>query len=178
MKKVKVAIGSKNPVKLQATEKAFGLVWPDKDFEFVSIETKSGVSDQPMSDQETIKGATNRAKQAQKETGADFGVGLEGGIVKVDNQYFARAWMAVINKKGEIGLGSTLSAPLPDKFMKLVNNGIELGKAHDIISGRENTKQQEGYFGLVSSNLVTREKGYINAIVMALAKFKKPDIFE
>lgn len=178
MEKIKVAIGSKNPVKLQATKNAFMFVWPDKDFEFISVETNSGVNDQPMSDEETIKGAESRAKQAQEKIKADFGVGLEGGICKINNQYFARAWMAVMDKNGDIGLGSTLSAPLPDKFMKLINDGVELGKAHDIITGRENTKQQEGYFGFISSNHITREKGYINAMIMALAKFKKPDIFE
>jgi len=47
-----------------------------------------------------------------------------------------------------------------------------------MITGKENTKQDNGYFGIISDNLITREKGYIDAVIMALARFKKPEIFE
>ena len=43
---------------------------------------QSGVSPQPFSDEETIQGAINRARAAVKETGADIGIGLEGGYRK------------------------------------------------------------------------------------------------
>jgi len=62
--------------------------------------------------------------------------------------------------------------------MKLINKGVELDKANDMITGKENTKQDNGYFGIISDNLITREKGYIDAVIMALARFKKPEIFE
>ena len=76
---MKVAIGSKNPVKIEAVKEAFGKVWPDQDFEFIGIEVPSGVPDQPMSDEESIKGATTRANNALDRLNADFGIGLEGG---------------------------------------------------------------------------------------------------
>ena len=68
-----VAVGSLNPVKIQATLNAFKKFWPDKSWKIIGIETPSGVSDQPMSDNEYIKGAFKKIK-------ADFGVGLEGGL--------------------------------------------------------------------------------------------------
>lgn len=174
---MKVAIGSKNLVKIRAVKKAFACFWPKQRFEFVGLRAASGVKDQPRSDKECIKGAFNRAKKAQQKTGADFSVGIEGGICEAENLYFARAWMVVINKKGETGIGSSLSAPLSQKFMNLIDKGFELGKANDIITGRKNTKQKEGYFGLISDNLITREKGYRDGIIMALAKFKKTEFF-
>ena len=48
----KVVIASKNPVKINATEKAFEDVFTDG-FEFEGISTDSLVSDQPLSDKET-----------------------------------------------------------------------------------------------------------------------------
>ena len=60
----KVVIASKNPVKINATEKAFEDVFTDG-FEFEGISTDSLVSDQPLSDKETLQGATNRLKNVQ-----------------------------------------------------------------------------------------------------------------
>ena len=61
---MKVAIGSTNPVKIAAVKSAFKKVWPNKKFTFKGIKVNSGVSHQPMSDIESIKGAGNRAKKA------------------------------------------------------------------------------------------------------------------
>ncbi|KKS04790.1 MAG: putative non-canonical purine NTP phosphatase [Candidatus Curtissbacteria bacterium GW2011_GWA2_41_24] len=79
---MKIAVGSTNPVKIEAAKRAFGKVWPKKKLEIVGIEVPSGVSQQPMTDKEAVKGARNRAKVAIKSARADFGVGLEGGLQK------------------------------------------------------------------------------------------------
>ena len=61
----------------------FRLVWP----------VASGVSDQPMSEEETKQGAENRAKAAAAafaqagESGPDFAVGLEGGVGRCGEGY-------------------------------------------------------------------------------------------
>ena len=52
----KVIIASKNPVKINATKKAFEEVFNDH-FEFEGVSADSSVSDQPMSNKETLKGA-------------------------------------------------------------------------------------------------------------------------
>ncbi len=173
----RVAIGSRNPVKINCVKKAFRKYLPKVKFEFIAQSVPSGVEDQPMSDRECILGAKNRAKRVLQKLKADYGVGIEGGIIKIDGQYFARAWVAIVNNKGVIGLSSSLSAPMPPKFMKLINNGMELGKANDMITGGKNTKHKEGYFGFISDSIITRKKGYIDAVVMALARFKKSNLF-
>lgn len=175
---VTVAIGSQNPVKVNCTKKAFSSCWPKIEFEYIAVTVPSGVKDQPLSDKECILGAKNRAKRALKIAKTDYGVGIEGGIIKMNGNFFARAWVVVVNKMGVVGFGSSLSAPVPPKYMKLIKKGIELGKVNDMITGRENTKHDNGYFGFISDNLVTREKGYTDAVIMALARFRKPEIFE
>lgn len=50
---MKVAVGSENPVKIQAVAEAFEKVWPKKKFEVIGTKVPSGVSDQPMSDEES-----------------------------------------------------------------------------------------------------------------------------
>ena len=61
----KVIIASKNPVKINATKQAFESVFPTEQFEFIGIRVPSFVSDQPMSDEETLEGAINRAENAK-----------------------------------------------------------------------------------------------------------------
>ena len=78
-----IAVGSLNPVKLAAVEEAFSIVWPDTVWDVIGVAVISGVSAQPMSDIESIKGAINRAKISITELEADYGVGLEGGLQKI-----------------------------------------------------------------------------------------------
>ena len=54
---MKVAVCSTNPVKIEATRQAFAKVWPKEKWEIISVEVESGVSNQPMSDKESIKQA-------------------------------------------------------------------------------------------------------------------------
>ena len=60
----KVIIASLNPVKIESVKIGFQKMFPDKDFEFEGVAVPSGVSDQPMSNKETLTGAVNRAVNA------------------------------------------------------------------------------------------------------------------
>ena len=96
----KVLIASRNPVKINATKKAFEEVFTDR-FEFEGVSADSLVSDQPMSNDETLKGATNRLQNIQ-HLEADYLVSIEGGVDLLDNNYEAFAWI-VISDKQKIG---------------------------------------------------------------------------
>lgn len=175
---MKVAIGSDNPVKISAVKKAFNKVWPKTKFDFVGIKVSSGVSHQPMSDRETIQGATNRARRARDFAKADFGVGLEGGIQKIGNKWFDCGWIVVMDKKGNTGVGSSLRMHVPRIMMTYVKKGMEIGTIDDMLFNVKNSKKGTGHFGLMSNNLITREKGYIEAVISALARFINPQLFK
>lgn len=174
---MKVAVGSKNPVKIEAVRLAFEAVWPDEVWEVVGTDVTSGVSDQPMSDRESIKGAKNRANRALKKANADFGVGLEGGIQKTAGEWFDSGWMVVVDKAGTIGIGSSIKMHTPDKFMEYVHKGLELGEVCDIIFKRKNSKHAEGQFGLMTKNLITRTEGYRQGLISALVRFIHPELY-
>ncbi|MCQ6508018.1 DUF84 family protein, partial [Vibrio parahaemolyticus] len=60
---------------------AFQSAFPQQGFEFVGIRVPSEVADQPMTKEETHRGALNRFKNAKLEMQtAEFYVGLESGI--------------------------------------------------------------------------------------------------
>ncbi|WP_373396007.1 DUF84 family protein [Algoriphagus halophilus] len=60
-----IIVGSKNPVKISCTESAFSEAF-SKSFLVNGVNTSSGVSDQPVGSEETLKGAKNRATNAKK----------------------------------------------------------------------------------------------------------------
>lgn len=175
---MKVAIGSTNPVKIKAVEDAFKKVWPSKRFKFISIEVNSGVSSQPMSDLESIRGARNRAKRVLKSSGADFSVGLEGGLQKIGKDWFDSGWIVVLSKEGEEGIGSSIKMRTPSKMIEHIKSGLELGEVDDLLFGVSNSKQKEGHFGLMTKNKINRAKAYRDAVISALARFINPAIFD
>ncbi len=174
---MKVAVGSKNPVKIAAVHEAFKKIFPDTHWHVEGLEVDSGVAHQPMSDEESIVGATNRATRAIKELGGDYGVGLEGGLQEIHGQWFDSGWIVVVDKTGNKGIGSTIKMPTPAKLMALVSKGIELGKANDIVFQTTNSKEAEGHFGLMTRNAITRTSGYRDGVIAALARFIHPDLF-
>ena len=174
---MRVAVGSKNPVKIAATKQAFEMVFPEEEWIVEGIDVHSEVSDQPMSDKECITGARNRANKARKKLKSEFGVGLEGGLHEIDGQWFDCGWIIVVNKKGEEGCGSTIKIATPKKFMKLVHQGVELGVANDIVFKTKNSKQSDGHFGLMTRNAITRTTGYRDGVIAALSRFVHANLY-
>jgi inosine/xanthosine triphosphatase len=171
-----VAIGSHNPVKIEAVKKAFTTVLGGV-LEFVTKEVPSGVPDQPFGDA-MREGAQNRAKAAQRQTDADYGVGLEGGIEIVDGVWYATAWCAVVDRDEVLHCAHSLGVPLPDSFrVKIEQEGKELGVVQDELLGTKNAKHKEGFFGFATGNYVTREHGYTDALVAALAPIARKDTY-
>ena len=174
---MRVAVGSKNPVKIEATRLAFEALWPEELWEVSGADVSSGVSSQPMSDEESIAGARNRARQAIEKTGADYGVGLEGGLHKIGEHYFDCGWVVAINREGVEGIGSTAKILTPPRIMELIHQGMELGEANDVVFGTTNSKQNEGHFGLMTKNVITRADVYMQGVIMALSRFVHPHLF-
>ena len=174
----KVVVGSKNPVKLEATKEAFGIIFPDDEFEFIACSAESGVSDQPFGSDETKLGATNRSdncKIAFPE--ADYFVGLEGGLEEVGNEHWVFAWMCIQNKGGIYGFGRVGSFLLPYKVSELIRDGKELSDASDIVFNEVNSGYKGGTISTVTNGYMTRKDYYKEAIVYALIPFANPDLY-
>jgi inosine/xanthosine triphosphatase len=167
-----VVVASKNPVKINATRRAFEIQFPGREIRIVSAEAESGVDDQPFSDDETRHGAINRAHNAgESQPGADFWVGLEGGVDTFNGQLMAFAWMAVLGPDGRTGTARTVTLPLPPAVRKRVEQGMELGEANDQVFDTQNSKHAGGAFGLLTDGRLTREGVYTETLVLALVPF-------
>lgn len=174
----KVIVASTNPVKINTAEIGFAKMFPETTFDVTGVSAESEVSDQPMSEEETLKGATNRAENASnKAPEADYWVGIEGGLEEINGGMEAFAWIVVKSKNGMVGKGRTGSFFLPKKVVELIEEGKELGEADDIVFGRTNSKQSNGAVGILTGDVLTRTTYYEPAVILALIPFKNPELY-
>lgn len=179
----KVYITSKNPVKVEAVVEALRRSLPYNNFEFISVSVESGVSDQPMTREETSRGSSNRVHAAMvAHPDGHYYVGIEGGVEKDHHGLGCFAYVSIGSPKsaGSRNLSTTSTGTfyLPHQVADLViNQGMELGDADDIVFKGENTKQKNGAIGLLTDNLVTRKDFYIPTVIMAMIPFLKPNLY-
>ena len=175
----KIVVASKNPVKINATLNGFRKMFPEETFEAEGVSVPSEVSAQPKNDSEIFQGAWNRANNASEAIpGADFWVGIEGGIEEKNGEMEAFAWIIIKGKDGKFGKGRTGTFFLPTKVAELIREGKELGEADDIVFQRKNSKQENGAVGILTGNVLDRTKYYAEAVIMALIPFKNEELYE
>ncbi len=167
---LKVAIGTKNPAKVSAIQKAFQEVFEDVSFE--CYQTKSNVSEQPFSDQETIEGALNRAKNIQRATDADIGIGLEGGVTESLYGMFLCNWGALVDRNGNEIIGGGARISLPNEISKGLREGKELGPLMDEYTQRTGIRHKEGAVGVFTNGLVTRESMFLHVVHLLIGQWK------
>lgn len=174
-----VVIGSKNPVKVAVTKEVFELTFPEETFSFVSISAESGVPDQPYGREEMKRGAQNRARFcAEQHPEGDFFVGHEGGVEIETDEYWATAWMCIMNASGLVGFGQAGSFLLPPPVVKQMKAGMELGHATDVVFGDDNSKHKGGAVAHVTNSLVDRQRFYHDALLFALAPFLNTSVYK
>lgn len=175
-----VVVGSTNPVKLAAVRAVMARVAPNATVYGVGV--ASGVPDQPWGDDETRRGAAERARQALEQdthADADLGVGLEGGVVQEpDGGLRTCAWAVVRARDGRQGVGGSMAIPLPPEVSALVKAGSELGHAMDVVAKLVDTKRRSGAVGILTAGLIDRQRAYEPLLTYALAPFLAVDYYE
>ncbi len=173
----KIIVASLNPVKAEAVLSGFQSVFPGKSFSIRGIAIASNVADQPVGVHETLNGARNRALAARiAEPQAEYWAGLEGGIEQFEDQWMAFAWVVILSALQE-GIARTGVFTLPPRVAELLEQGMELGDADDIVFGTSNSKQDAGAVGLLTGNALTRASLYAEGVILALIPFKNPDLY-
>lgn len=173
---MKIAVGSENPVKINAVKEAFEIAFKDKNIQVEGISVISSVPDQPFNGQ-TIEGAVKRAREIRKNSDYDFSVGIEGGIIKLGGKFYNLGFIAIMDKDGNIGTGTSGWFECPKKILNEIKKGKELGMVMDELTGEKDVKKKEGAIGFLTNNLVTRKELYKHGIYMALTRFIKKELY-
>lgn len=180
--KLDIAVGSQNKAKNLAVKIAFKKAFPDYEIETHGFDVESGVSLQPLTNEETLAGAMNRAKNAGVQLeDHDYAVGLEGGIVKVDRVVMLVGWVAIYKAgSGEPGVGHSSGLLLPEHMASALLAGEELGPLlQEMLGDEENTiRHTLGANGILSNGLYTREQEFTDATTAALARFVSPTLYQ
>ena len=176
---MKILVGSKNPVKIDAVREAFSFYYDSLILQGISVD--SNVSDQPIND-ETFIGAEYRAKELQKinnekSLNAEFLVGIEGGIQQIYNKWFAFGCMCIIHKSGKTSFGTSANFELPKLIINQLLERKELGHVMDGIMEQENTKQKGGAISFFTNGKMNRKELYIPGLISALVPFQHPKMY-
>lgn len=167
MEAVRVGVGSKNPVKIQAVKEAFLEYFGSVDV--VPVDVKS--FDQPF-DEQIIEGARLRAKKSLQKF--DFGVGLEGGVLNLHGKEYLTAFCSIVNSENQMHGGWSPLIEMPKEIIeKIKREKKELGSVMDEIHKRSNIKQTEGAFGIWTRGRITRKQSLKMAVISAISCFLK-----
>jgi len=189
--KIIVAVGSTRRPKIEAVREALGLLGPrlaaNATFEIVGIEAPSGVTHTPLSREETMLGARQRAEsllRMNREQGAawKYFVGLEGGLDVLSSNgshsssprerlVFLQNW-AYVTDGSVAAFGQSGGVLLPDSLAHtVVDKGVELAHAIDAFAGQHGIRDGQGAWGILTGGVITRQDAFRVAVIAAFAPF-------
>ncbi|MFT8322839.1 MAG: DUF84 family protein [Bacillus sp. (in: firmicutes)] len=166
---MKICIGTKNPAKIAAVKEGFQF---NKEAEFLPLDISSCVSDQPFSDEETIRGAVNRAKGAVMEGHGDIGIGLEGGVQPAKEGIYLCNWGALATKEGHIFTGGGARLLLPKELESDLLAGGELGDIIDRYAKKLNVRHNEGAIGILTNGKVSRSAMFLHVLHVLIGQYE------
>ncbi len=173
---LKIAVASNNPVKKNAAKSAFELVFAQT-VDIIPCDVDSGVSDQPMSYEETRQGAFNRVEASKVMVEADYYIAYEGGVDIFEDGPKTFAVLCISDNSTEV-FGQSAMLPLPIQIYEQLLNGKELGTAMDELFNTHNIKQKGGAIGQLTKGLETRVSIYQSATILALSRFMHAELFD
>ena len=195
MGKIIVAVGSVRRPKVEAVREALALysalLGKDAEFELAAAEVPSGVGHTPLSREEMMTGARQRAEALVQMVHAgnqpwQYFVGLEGGLdviqdIAAENKrrVFLENWVYVTDGNGRGAFGQSGAVVLPEALAKMVvDDGLELGEAVDTFAGGRGIRDAQGAWGVLTRNMITRQDAFRTAVINAFAPFFNRAIYE
>ncbi|ARJ38050.1 hypothetical protein SporoP8_03560 [Sporosarcina ureae] len=145
-------VGSENQAKKRAVVRMVERYMENSTVSSASV--PSGVSAQPMSEEETRQGAINRSITAANNA---FGIGLEGGVHMIGDTMYLCNWGALTTPEGKTFTAAGAQIPLPEELANEIRRGHELGDAVDTYFKKQNVRMSEGAMGMLTAQLVPRD---------------------
>ncbi|MEA3200652.1 MAG: inosine/xanthosine triphosphatase [Thermoplasmata archaeon] len=172
---VRVAVGSENPVKVEATRLAAARLFGEADVRGFAVAT--GVPEQPF-EHDTWKGALHRAREALVLwPEADFGVGIEAGLFRLEQGLMDVQACAVADRMGRVTYGHGPGFAHPPHVDEQVRAGRSVGDALGALSGEPDIGRKEGAVGWLSRGHVTRTALTEPAVLMAFLPRLRPELY-
>lgn len=180
-----IAVGSARRPKLDAVSEAvasFGfLLEKDAQFEITGISVPSGVRHTPLTREDLMAGARQRADALvgiarERNEPWKYFVGLEGGLEVVNDRdaryVFLENWAYVKDTSNRGFFGQSGGVQLPAMLVKRVlGDGVDLSEAIDEFAGEHGIRDAQGTWGILTRNLIRRQDAFRVAVINAFAPF-------
>jgi non-canonical (house-cleaning) NTP pyrophosphatase len=209
METILVAVGSTRRPKVNAVSEALAAIRTVSDFlpafEVVGVEVESGVRHTPLSREDLMAGARQRAEalvqmSRAKNKNWKYFVGLEGGldviagldviprldlvpeldvVSEAGNRWvFLESWAYVTDSEGRGAFGQSGAVLVPEALAQtVVDDGLELSQAIDAFAGGHNIRDAEGAWGILTRHLTTRQESFRAAVINAFAPFFSRELY-
>jgi non-canonical (house-cleaning) NTP pyrophosphatase len=185
-----IAIASTRGPKVDAVKKVFRSIRRNlgpgsSPPEYLTLSIAGDVS-MPRTLDELLSGAQKRAMrlqellQSQKKT-ADFYIGLEGGFHTVhhsgEDRVFLQSWAYVSD--GLVGyFGSSGNVLVPERIAREVMlGGRDLSEVIDEVASQSDVRSKQGTWGVLTRDLLTRQRSFEIALTAAFAPFYNPSLY-
>lgn len=170
-----IIVCSKNKAKNSAVES----VIKDyiQEFEIISLETNSNVSETPIGNEEGILGCLNRIKDAltQNDNGNLY-VAMEGILDKNKYGSFLCGWTVIYNKDlDEYYYGCSAKIKIPDEIIKNTTKDERLSNVvAQFIGSTDKEVSLLGTNGMLTHGAYTRTDEFIDSVLCAISsKYQK-----
>lgn len=171
-----IAVGSTNPTKVRPVRTVFSHYFGK--VKVVGVGVESGVPEQPIGEDQTYAGAVNRARRALAEVeGAEYGVGIEGGLAERSYGWFEYSLVVITNREGQIGIGASSGLTLPESILQRIHRGQNLEQAIDDMFGTQQIGEGIGMFGVMTNGYVTRAASVKQGVAFALSRFLHAELY-
>ncbi len=175
------------PPKVNGVQRAFrklAQIYSLGEIVFESMSVESGVPATPLSVDELMTGAQQRARTAfaktqerLKEPEVMYSVGVEGGVCIFHGHAFLQSWACIYNGE-QVGFGSSGSIEIPSALSDaVVRGGADLGDVIDSFAEQHNVRSNQGTWGILTNDLITREDSFELAAINALVPFLNTGVY-
>ncbi len=187
-----IAVATENTPKINACKRVIHTLFANGSASaepvFFFKKTDPGVGSMPLSTEEMMRGARNRAinlfeslRSSNKHPA--FSIGLEGGIFfkyvpgNPGSEAFLESWVYVFNgRKGS--WGSSGAVPLPGQISRpIVEKNVELAVVIDEITKKKNIRSKQGAVGILTKGRISRQQFFERALYFAFAPFVNDIIY-
>lgn len=180
---MKIGVGTTNSVKIQAIEevvKDYPLFSGAKIF---SLSVSSEISEQPLSLEEIISGAKNRARNAYSASPCTYSFGIESGLFEASGTQtgFLEACICCIYDGINTHIGLSCGFEVPFPILRLIlDEKMDLSQAcyHSGITTNSKLGAAEGLIGLLTKGRIDRKEYTKQCIRTALIQLENARLYQ
>ena len=172
LRPLRVNVGTNNPIKAEAVRRIMSGIY--RKVEVKSVRVKGTVGDQPWGES-VLKGARERARSAIRK--ADYGVGIEAGILEMDDGLYGIQYCAIVDKEGTVTSGQSSGFRYPPEVEERIRAGIAVSAIFNDLYGTKDIGHREGAIGYLTKGMLTRQQLSEQAVQAAMVPRMRPDIY-